>query len=141
MGGLTLLAEARQAGLTVRVEGDRLLIRGPREQEALAKRLLSQKAELLGLFREAPPWDQAEADRLLDQLRRELARLEHTWPGGKLPPDRQNVVQIGVEECEYYVRNHQLEAACGWNPLALLRDALPGVLRLATPPIPNGTTT
>lgn len=38
MDGLTLLAEARAAGLEVRAEGDRLVIRGPRKAEALAKR-------------------------------------------------------------------------------------------------------
>src|SRR5438094_6498934 len=31
-------------------------------------------------------WDQAEAERLLDHLRRELARLERTWPGGQVSP-------------------------------------------------------
>ena len=53
MDGLTLLAEARLAGLTVRAEEERLLIRGPREQEHLAKRLLSHKAELLGAMTRA----------------------------------------------------------------------------------------
>jgi hypothetical protein len=52
MGGLALLTEARAAGLRVRVEGDRLIIRGPRSQEALAKRLLSRKAELMPVLRQ-----------------------------------------------------------------------------------------
>ena len=47
MDGLKLLAEARQAGLTLRAEGERLLVRGPRHLEALAKRLLAHKAEVL----------------------------------------------------------------------------------------------
>jgi hypothetical protein len=46
MGGLTLLAEARKAGLTVRAEGDKLVIRGPRSAEDLARRLLEAKAEV-----------------------------------------------------------------------------------------------
>ena len=47
MDGLKLLAEARRAGLTVWAEGERLLIRGPQKEEVLAKRLLSNKPELL----------------------------------------------------------------------------------------------
>jgi hypothetical protein len=47
MEGLSLLAEARAAGLTLWVDGDRLIIRGPRSQEALVKRLLSRKAEII----------------------------------------------------------------------------------------------
>jgi hypothetical protein len=47
MDGLRLLAEARRAGLGVRIEGEQLSIRGPRTQESLAKRLLAHKAELI----------------------------------------------------------------------------------------------
>src|SRR5262245_48380345 len=80
------------------------------------------------------PWDQSEADRLLDQLHRETGRLERTWPGGKFPQARVKVVQIAVEVCESYVRDHEREAARGWDALALLRDAVPWAIGLATPP-------
>lgn len=50
MDGLELLAEARRAGLTVRTEGGRLIVRGTRRLEAVAKCLLSRRAELLGLL-------------------------------------------------------------------------------------------
>jgi hypothetical protein len=86
-------------------------------------------------------WDQAEADRLLDHLRRELAQLERAWPGGQFPPVKANVVQVAVEVCESYIRDHDLEAARGWDALALLRAAVPWALRLATPPTPTRTTT
>ncbi len=43
MDALTLLAEARKAGLAVLVEGDRLRVRGPRRAEAIAKKLLALK--------------------------------------------------------------------------------------------------
>jgi hypothetical protein len=44
-----LLQEATVAGLTVKADGDRLVIRGPREAEELARILLLRKAELLPL--------------------------------------------------------------------------------------------
>ncbi len=47
MDGLALLAEARDAGLEVRARGDRLVIRGPRKCEAMAKVLLEHKPEVL----------------------------------------------------------------------------------------------
>ena len=47
MDGLTLLQQARAAGLTVAVDGDRLRIRGPRRAEPMARRLLEQKPLVL----------------------------------------------------------------------------------------------
>ncbi len=47
MDGLALLSEATAAGLTVRVEGDRLVIRGPKAADAVARRLLEHKPEVL----------------------------------------------------------------------------------------------
>ena len=48
MGSVTdLLNEARNAGLTVRVDGARLVVRGPRSAEAVARRLLNRKPEVL----------------------------------------------------------------------------------------------
>jgi hypothetical protein len=45
--GLTLLAEARAAGLTLTADHDRLIIRGPRRSADLAARLLANKALVL----------------------------------------------------------------------------------------------
>jgi hypothetical protein len=52
MGVLTLLEEARAAGLTLTVTaaGDRLRIKGPRRAIALAKALKAHKAEILALL-------------------------------------------------------------------------------------------
>lgn len=36
MDGVTLLAQARAAGLAVRTDGEHLIVRGPRTAEALA---------------------------------------------------------------------------------------------------------
>src|SRR6266540_5032060 len=59
MDGLTLLAEARTAGLEVHAKGDRLVVRGPKFAEPLALRLIEHKAELLPLLSVEQP-DQAD---------------------------------------------------------------------------------
>ena len=43
---LNLMAEASAAGLRVRRDGDKLVVRGPRDAEALARGLLSHKADV-----------------------------------------------------------------------------------------------
>ena len=47
MDGVSLLDEARAAGLEVRLQGGRLVVRGPRSREDQAQRLLAQKHEVL----------------------------------------------------------------------------------------------
>jgi hypothetical protein len=46
MVGMKLLEAARAAGLTVMVEGDRLVVRGPKRAGKLALQLLNSKAEV-----------------------------------------------------------------------------------------------
>lgn len=50
MDGLTLLQEASVAGLMVLADGDRLVIRGPRSADAVARRLLAHKAVILAVL-------------------------------------------------------------------------------------------
>ena len=45
-----VLAEARAAGLEVRAEADRLVVRGPRLHEEIARQLLAQKPAVLALL-------------------------------------------------------------------------------------------
>jgi hypothetical protein len=47
MDGLTLLSEGLAAGLNVTVDGDRLVIRGPKSADEVARRLLAHKAMIL----------------------------------------------------------------------------------------------
>jgi hypothetical protein len=47
MVGVTLLQEARSAGLAVVANGDRLVIRGPRSAAAIASRLLALKPDVM----------------------------------------------------------------------------------------------
>jgi hypothetical protein len=52
---LKLLSDARRAGLTVRAEGDRLIVRGPAALADLAKQIISRKADVMdALAIEAP---------------------------------------------------------------------------------------
>lgn len=52
MGGVDLLAAARVAGLRVRHEGNRLVMRGPKRLEPLVCQLLEAKAEVLAALRD-----------------------------------------------------------------------------------------
>lgn len=57
MVGLTLLQRCRLAGLSVRAEGDCLVVRGRRNQDALARALIANKAEVLAeLAAEREAW-------------------------------------------------------------------------------------
>jgi len=47
MDSLALLIHAHAAGLQVRAEGERLIVRGPKRLAGLAQQLLGQKAEVL----------------------------------------------------------------------------------------------
>ena len=51
MEAVSLLEQAKAAGLTVRAEGDLLAVRGPRRLEPLALELLNRKSEILPLLR------------------------------------------------------------------------------------------
>ncbi len=55
MVAVSLLQEAEAAGLTVHVEGDRLVVRGPKSAGAIAERLLDHKAEILKVL--SAEWD------------------------------------------------------------------------------------
>lgn len=50
MDVVTLLREAEIAGLQVRTDGDKLIVRGPRSLESLARKLLERKADVLPLL-------------------------------------------------------------------------------------------
>lgn len=97
MGGLTLLARARAAGLSVSRNGEKLVVRGPKAAEPVALNLLAAKPDVLvaleieltlGLH---GPWREEEfaasRQRTIDagELVREFARSRwaeeaDTWP-------------------------------------------------------------
>jgi hypothetical protein len=56
-----LLDQARRAGLSVQADGGRLVIRGPKRADEIARRLLDRKAEVLAELAGTPvPWLAAE---------------------------------------------------------------------------------
>src|SRR5262245_1699111 len=64
MDGMILLAEARASGLTVRAAGDRLVIRGPKRANAVARRLLESKAIVLAALVSPQPTSPISRDHL-----------------------------------------------------------------------------
>jgi hypothetical protein len=54
VGSLTLLDRARAAGLSVAARGDRLVIKGPRRAEPIARELMGRKAKVLALLAGPP---------------------------------------------------------------------------------------
>lgn len=55
MGGMTLIEHARAAGLSVRIVGARLVVKGPMRAAALANALLAAKAEVIEALRAEDP--------------------------------------------------------------------------------------
>jgi hypothetical protein len=74
-----------------------------------------------------PPWNQAEADRLLTELREAVARARRDF-GSPFPAALQAVVADGLTIAEGYVANHEAEARRGWDALQLLRKVRPWLL-------------
>jgi len=65
VAAVSLLYQAREAGLTLRVDDGVLVVRGPKRCEPLARQLLARKpeiVELLGSDQTTLPWDQNVAD-------------------------------------------------------------------------------
>lgn len=70
-------------------------------------------------------WDQAEADRLLAELRSAVGRARWREFGGKFPAHLGNVVGDLLAVAEGYVANREAEAARGWDAMRLLRGVRP----------------
>lgn len=109
MDGLTLLEDARAAGLAVRADNGRLVIRGPKRAEDVALRLLAHKAAVLDAL--ASPWP-----------------IPAVNPDD-LPPDWRDVYEerAGIMECDGGLPKEQAEAAALADTLTRMRacGALP----------------
>ena len=51
MDGMSLLREAQAAGLSVSIDGDKLVVRGPKRLEPLVRRLLAAKPAVIAALR------------------------------------------------------------------------------------------
>src|SRR4051812_32048054 len=75
----TLLDEARTAGLTVRADGDQLVIRGPRAAAGIVHALIAQKSVVLAALAGQTDDHAAVLARLRGQRDHLVARLEVGW--------------------------------------------------------------
>jgi hypothetical protein len=131
-----LLADLAARGIEVQAHGDRLRFRPPNAVTPdLVQRLKTHKAELLvqlappaGRTVPADPWDAAEAERLLSELRDEVATIKASF-GGRTPAPLANVLAEVLRVAAGYLANHEREARRGWDALALLRGMVPLVRR------------
>ena len=55
MDGIALIVEAAAAGLSIRLDGDRVVIRGPKSADAVARRLLANKPAVVAVLRKQSP--------------------------------------------------------------------------------------
>jgi len=118
MGGVKLLEEARAAGLRVRAEGDRLIVRGPKSAEPVAKALLAKKAEVLALLHRQPDY-RSLYRQAGEAVQEECFRINPGWLIDHHPSLWQELVMLddeltcleqqGAEEQTY---RHTLQLLC-----------------------------
>jgi hypothetical protein len=118
-----LLADLRRQGFRLTAEGAGIRVSpSSRLPGELRRVILAHKAGLLALLRPAvPPWDQAEAGRLLAELRAQVGRIEAVDFGGRPPEALRNILADSLAIGQGYTDNHAAEADRGWDALELLR--------------------
>lgn len=113
MDAVTLLDRARAAGLDVRLDGDRLQVRGPRGVEALIERLREHKAEIIAL------------------LRAEAAPKVCSWSGCGQPvgPWEADPLRPGlmIQKCAHHHHQRQGDGKY-WRPIATEGACQPGLI-------------
>lgn len=84
-----VLREAQAAGLVIQAEGDRLLVRGPKQLQAVAEEVLRHKPEILALL---------AMER--EEIARRTARMQAQIPPGKpIPVLVAQESQVGLGQC------------------------------------------
>ncbi|MFI5020863.1 MAG: hypothetical protein ACHQRJ_04305 [Alphaproteobacteria bacterium] len=81
MDGLTLLRQARAAGLAVRVKGETLVIHGPRRAERVARLLIDRKPEVMAALAKGAaiePWRAVDWLAHFARCAERWGRLEHS---------------------------------------------------------------
>jgi hypothetical protein len=124
MDSLNLLTIAREAGLTVRVDGDKLVVRGPKASAALAREVLEHKAEVMAaLGPPAPP--QAEAAPVdADDLRDDDADDGRSVPAPprKCPPPPTDPGGYCTVHKRLLTYREQMAGGCSWCSGAVQLD-------------------
>ena len=78
MDGMTLIKEARSVGLTVTAEGDRLVIRGPKSAEPVARRLIENKPVVMQALASSSPELPPQPESRINHVC-ELSRRDDAW--------------------------------------------------------------
>jgi hypothetical protein len=128
----TILADLESRGLRLVADGDDLIVR-PRNQltGAYRRAIRLNKAGLLALLTGERPAVLAEMERVLMELRQQLAPVERDHYGGRFPEHVGNLVADGLAICEGHIRGCAKLAAQGWDPLKYLRGQARLTLALA----------
>jgi hypothetical protein len=147
MSAIDLLTDLYRQGFTLAAEGGGIRLRpASRLTEDLRQVIRANKPELLAIISSAAtlvtpvpaskpsappvaPWDAAEANRLLEELRVDIRRIESVDFGGRPPTPLQHVLADALVIAEGFIANHELEAARGWDALDLLRGVVRRVRR------------
>ena len=102
---ITLLDEAYAAGLSVNIDGDKLVVRGPRRAAPIARKLLDRKSEVMAALASTRlPADPTEAANLRELYEERAAIRQHDghWP-------RDLAERLAFAECvEDWCRRHPL---------------------------------
>jgi hypothetical protein len=97
-----LVRQAREAGVVLRVEGDRLRLRGPRSAEPFMRELLARKGEVLAVLASEPTWDEGAAGAVVARCR---ALVEQARSAGGLDTAaREGLADLALD----IVRRYQL---------------------------------
>ena len=129
MNAVDLITRCRALGIGLAAGSDgALLWESDSDPPAdLLENLTASKTAVLDLIREpAPFWDAAEAERLLSELRAEVACIKSAF-GVQLPASLASLLTDAVVIGERYIREYMREMARGWDPIELLRDMVPHV--------------
>jgi hypothetical protein len=79
----------------------------------------------------ADTWNQAEAEALLADLRREVAQIQWRQWRGSFPPTIAHLVADGQAICRDLADDHEQEARRGWDVLELMHESAALTLRIA----------
>ncbi len=104
MASIDLLEEARAKGLEIRIDGEQLVVRGPRAARPVAEALLASKTEILAAIRlgqEHRVW--LDSLSLADRLRYDRA-FGRTWAAGC---DTEPCRRMARAEVETSKRSHR----------------------------------
>jgi hypothetical protein len=128
-----ILAECERLGVQLGVSAEgKLTWRCRTPLPALLHQwMVTRKPNLLALLRHRATWDQAEADRLLAELRSASTFVGRAAEAGRATPALATVAALCLQLGEKFCREREEEAAHGWDTLALLRDAAAQARRFA----------